>query len=516
MTAPVPFEPTREAYRSLAAGASEGDRIPVTTEITVEDPYQAFRRARDDGPAVYLETTGGQPGWGYFATDPVEVMSARQPAAACDPGTSPSLAALAGRLEAENLHRGPCRVPFPCGLFGWLSYDLVREIESLPETTRDDRALPHLEFGLFDRVAAWEEPRGPEETAVTVTACPPLGSDVDASYERACSRAADLVAAIQSGAISRDSPPVAGMEATFTSDVGRDDYAERVRRIKEYVREGDTFQVNISHRLRAPATVSPAEVFAALREVNPAPYSGVMTFRDYDLVSASPELLLDVEDRELLTEPIAGTRPRGANEADDRVFHAELVEDDKERAEHAMLVDLERNDLGKVSTYGSVDVREYRRVDKYSEVMHLVSLVAGELRDDVSLAGVCRANPLESASTSPGDRLCAAIAAMFPGGTITGAPKPRTMEIIEELETTRRGPYTGSMAVLGFDQRATLNIVIRTLVRIGGEYHLRVGAGIVHDSIPEAEYEETMDKARALINAVDQALSSDASLEVGE
>jgi anthranilate synthase component 1 len=190
----------------------------------------------------------------------------------------------------------------------------------------------------------------------------------------------------------------------------------------------------------------------------------------------------------LVTEPIAGTRPRGDTEAADAELEAELTGDAKERAEHAMLVDLERNDLGKVSRFGTVEVSEYRRVDRYSEVMHLVSLVEGEARPDAGFAD--------------------AVAACFPGGTITGAPKPRTMEIIDELEPTRRGPYTGSMFAAGFDGRATLNIVIRTLVRHAAEYHLRVGAGIVHDSDPDAEYEETLAKARALVSAVDEALAA--------
>ncbi|MFC6729541.1 anthranilate synthase component I family protein, partial [Natronoarchaeum mannanilyticum] len=272
--------------------------------------------------------------------------------------------------------------------------------------------------------------------------------------------------------------------------------AERVRRVKEYVRDGDTFQANVSQRLTAPAAVHPVAAYDAVREVNPAPYSGLLEFRGVDLVSASPELLLERAGDRIETEPIAGTRPRGATPEEDVALESELLGDEKERAEHAMLVDLERNDLGKVAAYGSVDVPEYRRIDRYSEVMHLVSRVTGELR--------------------PGAELADAVAAVFPGGTITGAPKPRTMEIIDEVEATRRGPYTGSMAIFGFDERATLNIVIRTLVRRGAEYHLRVGAGIVHDSVPEREYEETLDKARALIRAVDEALDGRTSLGVEE
>jgi anthranilate synthase component 1 len=287
---------------------------------------------------------------------------------------------------------------------------------------------------------------------------------------------------------------VSGASESFKGETSAPAYVDAVQQVKEYVREGDTFQVNLSHRLRAPATVHPVEVFDALRDVNPAPYSALLEFPGVDLVSASPELLLEREGDDLVTEPIAGTRPRGGTDAEDAGLERELRTDEKERAEHAMLVDLERNDLGKVSAFGSVDVTDYRRVDRYSEVMHLVSEVRGTLRPEASL----------------GD----AIAAVFPGGTITGAPKPRTMEIIDELEGTRRGPYTGSIGIFGFDGRATMNIVIRTLVRYASRYYLRVGAGIVHDSVPQREYEETLAKGQALINAVDEALDEETELSV--
>jgi anthranilate synthase component 1 len=228
--------------------------------------------------------------------------------------------------------------------------------------------------------------------------------------------------------------------------------------------------------------------------VNPAPYSALLEFPGVDLVSASPELLLEREGDRLVTEPIAGTRPRGDTAEEDAFLADDLRSDEKERAEHAMLVDLERNDLGKVSEYGSVEVSEYRRVDRYSEVMHLVSLVEGRLRPDCSIPE--------------------AVGAVFPGGTITGAPKPRTMEIIDEVERTRRGPYTGSIGIFGFDGRATLNIIIRTLVRRDDRYYLRVGAGIVHDSDPDSEYEETLDKGRALINALNTAFDEQTTFAV--
>jgi len=541
----------RDRFRAVAAAAPAGARVPVERRVAVDDPFAAYRRARDGPGGFYYETTGGQSGWGYFGVDPVERLTVSGDAVVASKGgsstgdyrrPSPSLAALEGVIDGEALARGDCDVPYPCGAFGWLSYDVARELESFPESAPtgsgavDDRGLPRLQIGVFDRVAAWECPVSAVSTDPTltlrVTACPrvPGGLDdpvgdrdaLDALFDEGASRASDLIDRIEAGDPGVGPAPDPGAStATFESDVGREGYAEAVSRVKAYVRDGDTFQANVSQRLRAPAAVHPVEAYDALRAVNPAPYSGLIEFSreggaggddandvissGVDLVSASPELLLErvpAEDAagtgadrdapdsgaRLVTEPIAGTRPRGETPETDADMEAELTGDAKERAEHAMLVDLERNDLGKVSRFGTVDVAEYRRVDRYSEVMHLVSLIEGEARPDVGLAD--------------------AIAACFPGGTITGAPKPRTMEIIDELEETRRGPYTGSMLAAGFDGRATLNIVIRTLVRRAAEYHLRVGAGIVHDSEPDAEYEETLAKARALVTAVDEALAA--------
>ncbi len=488
----------RASFRSIAADAPEDARIPVEIQVRVADPFEAYRRARPDDGGVYLETTGGQPGWGYFAVDPIERLTVGSDAVSIlrEENTSPSLDALDGLLDGERLERGDCDIPYPCGAFGWLSYDIARELETLPDDTVDDRGLPRLQLAVYDRVAAWSEPRT-NETTLRVTACPRLSDhdSVDAAYDWALGHARALIARAVAGDRSVGRSSTEYRAAAFESDCSRTEFADRVRRVKAYIRDGDTFQANVSQRLSAPASVHPVEAYAALRRVNPAPYSALLEFPGVDLVSASPELLLDVDGNRLLTEPIAGTRPRGSTLEEDETLEADLLSDEKERAEHAMLVDLERNDLGKVSEYGSVDVREYRRVDRYSEVMHLVSLVEGRRRDDCSLADT--------------------VAAVFPGGTITGAPKPRTMEIIDEVETTRRGPYTGAIGVFGFDDRATLNIVIRTLVRHGERYYLRVGAGIVHDSEPTREYDETLDKGRALVNAIDAALDKQTTFALG-
>jgi len=500
----------RATFRSVATDAPAGGRVPIEVTTEISDPFEAYRRARNGPGGVFLETTGGQSGWGYFATEPTErlTVSADAVVGESDAATAvgdyqretPSLAALEGLLSGETLVRGDCSVPYPCGAFGWLSYDIARELESLSGEAVDDRQLPRLQVAVFDCVAAWSEPRE-DPLRLHVTCCPPIPADVTAAeldgiYDSALERATALANAATDGDGSVGEPPIAATEAEFESECGRAAFADRVRQIKQYIRDGDTFQTNLSQRLSAPAAVHPVDAYDALRRVNPAPYSGLIEFSGrgtdrwsgLDLVSASPELLLEREGDRLLTEPIAGTRPRGRTPEADDAFEADLRSDDKERAEHAMLVDLERNDLGKVSEFGSVAVSEYRRVDRYSEVMHLVSLIEGRLREDRTLAD--------------------AIAATFPGGTITGAPKPRTMEIIDELEPTQRGPYTGSIGVFGFDGRATLNIIIRTLTRHADNYYLRVGAGIVHDSDPAAEYDETLDKGRALITAIDEALTS--------
>ncbi|WP_323173150.1 anthranilate synthase component I family protein [Natrialba sp. PRR66] len=566
---------SRAAFRAVAReslNSMDGDatptthdpcvRVPVEVRLTVSDPFLAYRRARvsrDEFNATtdaeggrprsaILETTGGQSGWGYFGIDPIDRVTVGaeavtrsddadgSPSVGARGSDSPSLTALDSLLAGTTLARGDCDVPVPCGAIGWLSYDIARELEALPNAADDDRGLPRLEVAVYDRLASWQ---APTDDAVTlrITACPLIDStkegqaatssaavaaraneprfrfgstedELGAAYEYGRERALELAGRIREGDPGVGAPPVETPAATFESECGREAFAERVRRVKAAVRDGETFQANISQRLVAPAAVHPVAAYDAVRRVNPAPYSCLLEFSAVDLVSASPELLLErsatargrgqhARDGAVVrTEPIAGTRPRGETPAADAELEADLRRDEKERAEHAMLVDLERNDLGKVCEYGSVDVAEYRRVDRYAEVMHLVSDITGRLREGVSLAD--------------------AVAAVFPGGTITGAPKPRTMELIDELETTRRGPYTGSVGIFGFDGRATLNIVIRTLVRHENEFHLRVGAGIVHDSDPDREYDETLAKARALLNAVDEALGDRADMELDD
>jgi len=475
----------RSAFVAAARDAPAAARVPVEVRVAVSDPFEAYQRARGDAPSFFYETGGGREGWGYFGVEPAAVTT-------LGPDEDGAFDAI-DDLVGESLVRAGCDVPYPGGHFGYLSYDAVREIEDVPASTTDDRGIPRLELATYDVVAAWRDPfEAGDDLRVVATPRVDDYDSVEAAYEDARERALALAEDALQGDPSVGAAP-ADESAAFESDAGRAAFAARVERIKEAIRAGETFQTNVSQRLRAPAAVHPVRAYAALREVNPAPYAGLVEFPGCDLVSASPELLLERRGERIVTEPIAGTRPRGETEAADAEYEADLTSDEKERAEHAMLVDLERNDLAKVAQPGSVTVDEYRRVDRYSRVMHLVSLVSGRMRPEASL----------------GD----AVAAMFPGGTITGAPKPRTMALVDEVEATRRGPYTGGMAAIGFDGDATINIVIRTLVHTEGEYGLRVGAGVVHDSEPEAEYDETLAKGQALVDAIESALA-DATLAV--
>jgi anthranilate synthase component 1 len=499
-------ETAREAFLAAATDAPAGARVPVEVRVRA-DPFAAYRRARGTDPSVYFETSGGRPGWGYFGVEPTRFVSVG-PDGPDDPDDGATLDRLTDLVATESLVRGDCDIPYPGGAFGWLSYDAAREIERLPDDATDDRRLPRLQVGVYPTVAAWRvagvpgaDPADaadtlPDETTLRVVSSPRVGDDPNDAYDRGLSRARALAVACLDGDPTVGPPRVEADEAAFESTVGRAAYADRVQAVQTAVRDGDTFQANVSHRLRAPAAVHPVAAFGAVRRVNPAPYSGLVEFPGVDLVSASPELLVEVEGDDLTTEPIAGTRPRGDTAAEDGALEEDLLSDPKERAEHAMLVDLERNDLGKVCEYGTVTVDDYRRVDRYAAVMHLVSVVTGTRRPDADLGDV--------------------VAAVFPGGTITGAPKPKTMEIIDSLERTRRGPYTGSMLAVGFDGRATLNILIRTLVRTGDHYDLRVGGGVVHDSVPDSEYDETLAKARALVDAMDEAFGDRTDLAVTE
>lgn len=366
---------------------------------------------------------------------------------------------------------------FQGGALGYISYDYVRYIERLPEYAKDDLLVPDLYFLLFRELFVFDH------IAKTLW--------IMILHEPENKQEAMKAAANWKGLWEKplDIPPEkaekqkrsAGLD--FSMDGPK--FMQAAEKIRDYIAQGDVFQVNLSVRQSAEITVPAVEVYKQLREFNPSPYMGYFHTPEFQLVSASPELLVKLKKDEVSTRPIAGTRSRGKNPDEDFKLASDLIQNEKERAEHVMLVDLERNDLGRVSQYGSVEVNEFMVIEKYSHVMHIVSNVRGKLAEDKSWFDV--------------------VNAVFPGGTITGAPKVRTMEIIDELEPVRRGPYTGSMGWIGFNQDMELNIIIRTMLVKEGTAHIQAGAGIVIDSEPAHEYKESLKKARALWKAKELA-----------
>lgn len=386
------------------------------------------------------------------------------------------------------------------GCAGFWSYDIVRSIERLPQQADDDLEVPEFLFMQLDELWIVDHAEQRLYCAVHCRVEPGMAAaELRAAYGAAADAgrqmaelyravAADPAAAGQAQARRQAVASAASEVAVdrvqgIASRFSKQRFEDAVRRIQAYIAAGDVFQVNLSIRHSREVASSAEELYEWLRLINPSPYMGMLRTPDFQLVSASPELLVESQGGKLAARPIAGTRRRGRNAEEDRQLAAELLANEKERAEHVMLVDLERNDLGRIAVYGSVKVEEFMAVEYYSHVMHLVSQVEGRL--------------------APGKDAYDIIAATFPGGTITGAPKIRTMEIIEELEPTRRGPYTGSMGWIDYSGDMEFNIIIRTMVLQGGVAHIQAGAGIVIDSDPEREYVESLNKAKALWKAVE-------------
>ncbi|MDQ0233303.1 anthranilate synthase component I family protein [Metabacillus malikii] len=368
---------------------------------------------------------------------------------------------------------------FQGGAIGFISYDCVRYFEKLPNHASDDLDTPDLYFLIFDDIAVYDH-----ETSklwlIThyyqnqhVTIAEKKLEKLKEKWTQNPKSYNDLENPIKKPS---DKEPI-----SFT----KNSFVAAVETIKEYISQGDVFQVNLSVRQHFPLEQQPLFIYEQLRKVNPSPYMAYLHFPELQVISGSPELLVKKQGLTVSTRPIAGTRSRGKTEVEDIKLAQELIENEKERAEHVMLVDLERNDLGRVCEYGTVHVDEFMVIEKYSHVMHIVSNVKGTLRSDSDFVDIIKAT--------------------FPGGTITGAPKVRTMEIIEELEPTRRGLYTGSIGWIGFDGNMELNIVIRTLLSKDGYGYVQSGAGIVIDSNPEYEYKESLKKAHAIMKAYEMS-----------
>jgi len=467
--------PTLDEARALPG---DHNLIPVTHSFIedCETPVSAFLKLRGDGPAFLLESAeqGQQVGrWSFIGWRPKRVVRW----SLGDGGDPYTLAEQAvSEVRQAEIAGLP---PFAGGAVGFFGFDCVRAVERLPEPNPDTIGLPDMALMLTDVIVAFDHLRH----TVTILANAYLDDDTD--LETAHARAVEAIRQVRTrmaGPLPTLETHARRPEPRFESNMSREQFEANVARIVEYIHAGDAYQVVPSQRWSAPSPVEPFSIYRGLRAVNPSPYMYFLDFEDFQIVGASPEPLLTVNGRHVSTRPIAGTRPRGD---DDAAIAAELLADEKERAEHVMLVDLGRNDLGRVCEPGSVHVERMMEVETYSHVLHIVSQVAGTLRPDVGAIDALRS--------------------VLPAGTLSGAPKIRAMEIIDELEPVKRGAYGGAVGWLSYAGELDTCICIRTVVVKDGIAHIQAGGGTVADAKPDYEYEESRAKARGVVRAIELA-----------
>ncbi len=489
--------PSFENYCSLA---KEHDFVPIFRRLLSDHltPVSAFRLL-DDGksPACLFESVvGGEKigRYSFIAVGPTSrVVAWRNRVQWHSHGQVDELE-VADPLAFLNEKLGRQRVatiadlpPFVGGAIGYAGYDVIRYVERLPNAPKDDRNLPDLDFGFYDLLVVFDNVN--KTVSVIHLVDTRNGNDLEFGYENAVDRI-DIVVERLSQALPQQRAFDIELRVMPTlvpqSNFSREAFQDAVVRCREYIRAGDIFQVVLSQRFEVDCTCAPIEIYRSLRVINPSPFMFLVRTPHCTLVGSSPEVMSRVVDRVVTVRPLAGTRPRGKTTADDERLAKELLADPKERAEHVMLVDLGRNDVGRVAKFGSVRLNDLMVIENYSHVMHISSNVTGILRDDMDAMD--------------------AFKACLPAGTVSGAPKVRAMEIIDEMEPTRRGPYAGAVGY--FDYRGNMDtcITLRTMVICGGKVYIQAGAGLVADSDPASEYLETVNKANALLSAVESTI----------
>ncbi|MBI5034386.1 MAG: anthranilate synthase component I [Chloroflexi bacterium] len=491
------IHPTYSDFETLA---TRGNLLPVYRELAadLETPVSVYLKLRGEGESILLESVeGGErlARYSFLAINPARVLTIRGDQVTVRNHTRTEqfslyggepLTALRDFVSPYQAVSVPGLPRFFGGAVGYLSYDVVRRFERLPNTARDTFDLPDALFLLTDTLIAFDHVK--HRLLVIANAHVDARSDPRAAYDNAIARIDDLVARLNRPTpLSAPAPWHNGHQ--LESNVTSNQFAAMVERAKEHIAAGDIFQVVLSQRFTRETDADAFSIYRSLRRINPSPYMFFLDLVDVQFIGSSPEVLVRLEDGIAQLNPIAGTRPRGKTEQADVALEKELCADQKERAEHVMLVDLGRNDLGRVCEYGSVQVPVYMTVERYSHVMHLVSRVIGKLRVGLDAFDLLRAT--------------------FPAGTVSGAPKVRAMEIIEELEGVRRGPYAGAVGYFGFSVAGKSNmdfcITIRTIVKRGLRAFIQAGAGIVADSEPLREHQECANKARALAEAIELA-----------
>ena len=482
--------------REFKEKAGQGNLIPVYTEVyaDLETPVSAYLKLRRGENTFLLESVEGgtQVGrYSFLGRDPSVIFEARGQQVTIRRGSQVTKIETTNPLEElKNLIRefvpvsDPTLPPFAGGAVGYIAYDAVRHLENLPETNPDDLGVPDMLFMFTDTIVAFDNVSHKLTVMHNLQARP--GDNLDLLYDQAAGVLQQILADLRNPlAEAQGQNGQVEAEDSFNSNIEKEDFLAAVERCKSYIKGGDIIQAVLSQRLDTEFEGDAFSLYRALRIVNPSPYMFYLHFARLKLVGASPEIHVRSYGTNVTIRPIAGTRPRGENVEQDLKLEKELLADEKERAEHLMLVDLARNDIGRVCRYGSVKVTEFMVVERYSHVMHIVSDVEGTLEDGKDAFDL--------------------IAATFPAGTVSGAPKIRAMEIVEELEPTRRGPYAGLVGYFSFNGNFDSCITIRTMLVKGNKVYVQAGAGLVADSVPKKEYAETLNKAKALFRAIQMA-----------
>jgi anthranilate synthase component 1 len=487
--------------QSFTSAARSAEVVPVYRQLLADrlTPVTAFEVLGRDNHAFLLESVvGGEKigRYSFIATSPFLVYTAMANAACVQESgkkmreftTSDPLADLVKLMPARRYHRDPGLPAFTGGLVGYAGYDTVRYYEGeklKADAKKDDRHLPDVLFGLYNELVIFDNVD--KTIKVVANASIDSAASVESGYRDACRRVDELVQRLSQPSVSSlgEIDPSKPLSLPFTSNLSKDQFEDAVRAGLEYIKAGDIFQFVPSQRLRVQSEARPLDVYRALRVINPSPFMFYLKSPACTLIGSSPEILCRVQDRVMTSRPLAGTRRRGATEEEDIALEKELLADPKERAEHIMLVDLHRNDVGRVAKVGSVQISDVMTVERYSHVMHIVSHVSGELAEGMTSMDALRVS--------------------LPVGTVSGAPKLRAMQIIDELEPTKRGPYGGAVGYADFAGNMDTCIALRTIVWKNGVYDVQAGAGVVADSVPSQEYEETMNKAKAMLKAVELA-----------
>ena len=476
------YYPTLEQVEKLA---DQGNLVPIYREINadLETPVSAYLKIARPPYSFLLESVEGGTRiarYSFLGTEPQDVFKTGPDQ---DRGAIAPLKPIEEALARFKPVPSPSTQRFNGGAVGYLSYEAVNYFERLPSPESDSLGLPESVFMLTTTFMIFDHVRH----KIQIVSHAHLDGDVERAYADAVERIDELASRLEQPLPTTvlGNPASEGTGKDATANVTRERFEEMVQQTKKYIVEGEIIQAVISQRFARPTSAHPFQIYRALRAINPSPYMYYLELDDFHIVGASPELLVQVEDGNVTTRPLAGTRRRGADPEEDAAMEQELRTDEKEKAEHIMLVDLGRNDIGRVSEPGTVKVTELMDVERYSHVMHLVSHVTGELRDDYTNFDALRA--------------------CFPAGTLSGAPKIRAMEIIAELEPEKRGPYGGAVGYFDISGNMDTAITIRTLVVKDGIAYAQSGGGIVFDSTPAAEYEETVQKASAVMRAIDQA-----------